>query len=471
MDELIFRHLDPDVGYLSNNLLLPKSKVPLVPIQEALTFIIGEEDIIDEFGDILGKGPKKIQLWDETSTHIIVPREFVFRDRYKLYDFPIIDIRPTKFEQVDISDRISLRDEVQETSLEKLEQNECGTLNLSCGKGKTVIALKLMASLRVPTLVVVNSTALFEQWIKAIHEHLDVESVGTVQGQDLDWEGHPIVIAMVHTLSQNADEWPEAFRRRFGLVIYDEGHHMSAPVFVKSADLFYGRRFSLTATARRTDGNESIYQYHLGRIVYSALDQQLVPETIFHTFSWVIPDKDMRLITDKSGEINMPRVRTYLGLLEARNEIIIALITKDLEDGRQILVLSHSKDHVKSLSAVLQGGADITGDTDQKLRMDLLKNFNPVFGTFQLAREGLDKPELDTLYVLTPFGNSNDLQQSWGRIQRVYDGKKSPLVRVFEDELIRPEGKNIKICVAMCASLRRYLKALKYPFRKVKEET
>jgi superfamily II DNA or RNA helicase len=89
--------------------------------------------------------------------------------------------------------------------------------------------------------------------------------------------------------------------------------------------------------------------------------------------------------------------------------------------------------------------------------MDLLKYGNPIFATFQLAREGLDKPKLDTLYICTLFGNPNDLQQSWGRIQREYAGKKQPVVRVFVDS-------GISTCAKQGRDLKRFLRAMKYPF-------
>jgi hypothetical protein len=105
----------------------------------------------------------------------------------------------------------------------------------------------------------------------------------------------------------------------------------------------------------------------------------------------------------------------------------------------------------------------IIGATDQDNRMPTLSKANPLFATFQLAREGLDKKVLDTLYITTPFSNSNDLQQAWGRTQRVFDGKQPPIVRVFEDN-------KIPACVKACRKLRKYLKALGYPFERVKTE-
>lgn len=462
MPECRYVAKDRDKAYLTNNLLLPKTRINTSVIKAALTFTLNDEEpIVDEnTGEVIGSRPKLLRLWDETATHVIVPRDFLPPEQYPEFGCEFVVVPPPEFEGVRIDDHIELRDEEQRVAYEALLNNYSGTLNLSCGKGKTVIALKAAATLKVPTLVVVNTTALLEQWKEEIERHLGVRSVGILQGSNQDWKGHPIVLAMVHTLSGR--KWPMPFRQRFGLVLYDEGHHMSAPVFVLSADLFFGRRFSLTATASRTDGLEVIYQYHLGRVIHSNLTQELVPNTVFHLMKWEMPPEHRKLVVDRNDDISIPRVRTYLGRLEWRNNLIYEHLTRDLQDGRQILVLSHSVSHVEMLHDYLSaaGAGMITGETPQEERMAILRNGNPVFGTFQLAREGLNKPSLDTLYVVTPFSNSNDLQQAWGRIQRRFAGKKEPLVRVFEDAAFA-------CCIRSCGGLRGVLRRFNYPYERV----
>jgi len=461
MTECRYVAKDRDKAYLTNNLLLPKCFINTSVIKAALTFTLNDEEpILDEVtGEPIGSKPKLLRLWDETDTHVIVPREFLPLEQYPEFQCEFVAVPPPVFETVRIDDHIELRDEEQLVAYEALLNNFSGTLNLSCGKGKTVIALKAAAAFKVPTIIVVNTTALLEQWREEIVRHLGVHSVGTLQGPNQDWKGHPIVLAMVHTLSSRL--WPMEFRRRFGLVFYDEGHHMSAPVFVLSADLFFGRRFSLTATASRTDGLEVIYQYHLGRVIHSNLTQELVPHSVFHLLKWEMPPKHRPLVVDRNDDISIPRVRTYLGRLEWRNNLIYEHLARDLQDGRQILVLSHSVNHVELLHGYFGGGAGmITGGTPQEERMPILRETNPIFGTFQLAREGLNKPSLDTLYVVTPFSNSNDLQQAWGRIQRRFEGKKAPLVRVFEDAAFA-------CCIRSCGGLRAVLRRFDYPYERV----
>jgi superfamily II DNA or RNA helicase len=372
-------------------------------------------------------------------------------------------------------DNIVLRNEMQSAALEAMKEHYQigGILNLGCGKGKSVLGLKLAAWLKVPTLIVVNTTALLEQWREEIMKHLGLvaEEIGIIQGDQCDWEGKSIAIAMIHTLSNKREQWPMEFREHWGLVVYDETHHLSAPHFVRSADLFYGWRIGLTATATRTDRLEAIYQYHIGRIFFTDLEQDLVPDTKFHVLDWDIPAKDSSKIRDKSGDVNLSKVRTYISNQKWRVALIVDKLIEDMEAGRTALVLSHSVPGVKALYEEYCRRVDdvhadeagvIIGETEQEDRIPILRQRNPVFGTFQLAREGLDKPSLDTLYITTPFANSNDLQQAWGRIQRAFDGKLHPLIRVFEDT-------SVGVCTRSCQILRKFLRALKYPIDRIKE--
>jgi superfamily II DNA or RNA helicase len=457
-------HKDPYKAYVSNNLLLPKEFIQESVVKAALSFTLNiEEPVVDEdTGEAIGTRQKVLNMWDENLTHLVVPREFITRRQRETFGCEFVDLPPPEFEAVKIGNHIELRDEGQAAAFNALLSHDSGTLNLSCGRGKTVIALKAAATLKVPTIIVVNTTALLEQWREEIERHLDVDSVGILQGNRHDWEGHPIVLSMIHTLSQRRGHWSMDFRRRFGLVVYDEAHHVSAPLFVKSADLFFGKRYSLTATAQRTDGLEIIYQYHLGRVIHQNLTQDLIPTTIFHALQWSLPFNHKPQVVDKNGDVNTSRVRTYLGRLEWRNHLIYQHLLWDLEEGRQVLVLSHIVKHVRVLHDMLaaRGAGMIIGDTPQDSRMSILKNCNPIFGTFQLAREGLNKPSLDTLYIVTPFSNSNDLQQSLGRIQRQYSNKLPPVARVFEDLAF-------DCCVKSCNNLRNILRGFTYPIERV----
>jgi superfamily II DNA or RNA helicase len=56
-----------------------------------------------------------------------------------------------------------------------------------------------------------------------------------------------------------------------------------------------------------------------------------------------------------------------------------------------------------------------------------------LFATYQLAKEGLDIPRLDRLYLVTPQKDYAVIVQSVGRVARTFPGKKSPMVYDYID--------------------------------------
>jgi superfamily II DNA or RNA helicase len=99
---------------------------------------------------------------------------------------------------------------------------ECGggLLDVDPGKGKTVMALNIVARLGKCTLVIVHKSFLLNQWIERIGQFLPSARVGKIQGQILDIENKDIVIGMLQSLSMK--EYPKDTFRNFGLAIYDE---------------------------------------------------------------------------------------------------------------------------------------------------------------------------------------------------------------------------------------------------------
>jgi superfamily II DNA or RNA helicase len=326
-----------------------------------------------------------------------------------------------------------------------------GLLNLACGKGKTVMALAYSAYKQVPTIVIVHNTTLIDQWRdERIPEFLDVPGgVGTIQGppDTWDWQGRGIVLAMVHSLAlhRNSDQFLNGLSNYFGLVFFDEVHHLSAPLFVQTAPLFVGERHGLTATVNREDGLEPIYQYHIGEVYHRDLEQELTPE-IYFLMNPLHLDRSSAAarhpetgIYDKNMKLNIPRLRNFLGRLPENNEFIAGRIRKPLEAGRKVLALSHSVEQLRILHEMFPGSGICTGRESAASRLQALRECNLTFGTLQLVKEGLDESALDTLFFLTPFGSSqvedggrNTLQQAMGRILRTRPDKKRPIVTILD---------------------------------------
>ncbi len=127
------------------------------------------------------------------------------------------------------------------------------------GSGKTIAALGIMADVGGETLVLVPSRELATQWkrefVKATS--LSAEQVGEYHGGSK--EIRPVTIATYQTAGM--DRHRGLFdSRRWGLIIFDEVHHVPSPVYRRSASLQAKHRLGLTATpVRETDDQEEIY--------------------------------------------------------------------------------------------------------------------------------------------------------------------------------------------------------------------
>lgn len=398
---------------------------------------------------------QEIQLARQEPYHLVMSRHLHQDWRDKVQEWHTADLSVT-WDDVDFGGRIQLRSDEQRAAWEKLGPASNGILNLACGKGKTVLALHKIALRRFPAVVIVNNEGLIDQWKERALQFLDLteQEIGVVQGTKAQWD-RPLVLAMIHTLANRADQIPMDVRKRFGTVVFDEVHHLSATTFLKTAPLFFGNRYGLTATAEREDGLEGAYYAHVGEIFHSDLQGDLNATTYFKPTPFKLAP-DAWEIMDRAGQFSVGKLYTYLASLTARNNIIISMALESAESGRKVLVLTHNAEHPEVLKNLFDraGGAKnltsgaISGKTSGPERTQIIQQSHVSFATFQVAREGLDVAALDTVIFATPFKAWGAFQQGKGRIERRYPGKKDPLVVVLEDSGIGP-------CNGMCRSLKR----------------
>lgn len=346
---------DAHKGYVSDMLYVPKSLVNVEGVKSALEFEIPERNSI-----------RMLQLWEESEHHLIVPRAFW---DLKLLPIEWVDARPTSYERTGVRSRVKLDHTLrqdgqivptdgrgQSEAIKALLNSQGGTLQIKCGGGKTVVALDFSARLQVPTIIAVDNTTLLLQWQKEIAKHLDVPGgVGLIQGGVRDWKKY-IVMATYQTLANWAATMPEEVRRWFGLVIWDEGHHVSAPTFSRSAPLFYGYRLALTATPSRADGSHVICQHHVGAVLFKDVKQRNPPAIKFKWTGIKLDSADphvMMAVNDKNGEVHIGKLAGYLGAHRDRlyNHVLAEAKAK-VASGHKVLVLSYSVDEVINLMAM-----------------------------------------------------------------------------------------------------------------------
>lgn len=420
---------EQDKAYISNMLWLPKSGIRTATVQDSLQYWR------------VSKGSAVLEkLWEDSPHHLLVPREFISPEQYKNYSFPFIDISTQCFPRMSFTDRITLRDN-QVDAWEALDEARGGILNLACGKGKTVLALKKIVSIGGPALIVVNDGLQLDQWQKAIAEHIDLppgEEVGFFHGKKKDWK-RPITIAVINSMAMAAKEGelPEGFADWFSCVFYDEVHHLSAPLFVNSAPVIKGLRFGLTATADRLDEKQWVYNYHLGGVFFSDLTQDLIPKVYFQKTP-VTVDLESKEVRDKAGNVNISKLRTFLATDPTSLDFRTYCLQEAVDSGRKILAVSHSVVQLENLHERFPDSGLVTGSTPPSDRMDIVRNSRLCFVIAKLGTEALDDELLDALFNLTPYSSKNALQQMLGRIQRYVPDKPEPVAVIFDDYLIGP---------------------------------
>lgn len=77
-------------------------------------------------------------------------------------------------------------------------------------------------------------------------------------------------------------------------------------------------------------------------------------------------------------------------------------------------------------------------------RTAIISDSDITFATFQVAKEGLDAPALDTVFFTSPFTSWGGFQQGKGRVERKFVGKKEPIAVIIDDVKIGPAHKMVK---------------------------
>lgn len=429
------------VGYRGDMLWLPKDQINPHAIRARASVY-------------LGGGNLMLAYW-ETDKHLIVPRELEIDAA-----FPIVPYGPTEWEHVAWECTAQSRNASDVAAWAATAENPSGILHLGCGKGKTILSLRRVALEQGPACIVVHTSQLEEQWRERALEFLTLngrplceDDIGRVQGNKEQWD-RPLVIVMIQTLSRR--RVTAELRRRFKLVVYDECHHLSAPTWEQTASFGYGSRLGLTATPMNTKGTHKLYLLHLGQIFHSDVEQPLIPDCYFISLPGIFDKEDQ--ILDVLGQFSFPLAYGVLGKKQQRNAAILAEVNVALRNDRKILVLSHSKPHCWELHRQIPGSGICVSEIPVKDRIQYLRECKVIFGIMDLAREGLDQADLDTVMVTTPFRDQNMLQQIVGRIQR--EKGKPPIAIFFED-------REIPQCAACCFWLRKHLRGWGYPIRQV----
>mgnify|MGYP001355686609 CR=1 FL=1 len=132
-----------------------------------------------------------------------------------------------------------------------LDGGKRGLVVMPTGTGKTEVALHIMAQLGVATLVVSPVRDLMYQWHRRIRDGLGVDA--GIIGDQL-YKVSPVTVTTYHSAAIHMDKIGE----QFGLLVFDEAHHLPTDFFQDAALMSTASfRLGLTATPERQDGNHA----------------------------------------------------------------------------------------------------------------------------------------------------------------------------------------------------------------------
>lgn len=403
---------------------------------------------------------------DHLSGYIQIPRGLYGELTGKLNDarikYNVLDERAPG-RKIDVTFSGELREE-QEKALKETIKYDNGILSAATAFGKTVVCSAIIAEKKVNTLILLQSSALFEQWKAAFQKFLKINEelptyktktgrerirkslIGELQGARDTMTGI-VDIAMVGSICKKGVF--HELLNQYGLIIVDESHHVAADTFTKvlqevKAKYVYG----VTATPKRGDGLEKINEWLLGpiRFTYTSKERakaQGISHFVYPRFTRVVSPRG--IITEK---MHPNEAYEIIRNNELRDEQIIGDVKSCITAGRTPVVLSKYKDHSERLYEKLKEYADkvflMTGNNSKKEHREILSRLNSVekseslilVATGKLIGEGFDFPRLDTLIMSTPVSFRGIVEQYAGRLNRDYEGKESVIVYDYVDSHI-----------------------------------
>jgi superfamily II DNA or RNA helicase len=336
-----------------------------------------------------------------------------------------------------------------------------GVVVLPTGAGKSHVAVLAVAEKKRSALIVAPTLDLVRQWYDLLRTSFG-GAVGIVGG------GEHSVEPLTVTTYDSAYLQMEHFGARFGLVVFDECHHLPGSTYRLAAELCIAPfRLGLTATPERADGREAELSRLIGPVVYRQEIGELAGSYLadYDTVTLTIT-----LSPEERREYESERA-LYLGFLRSagiriaspggwndfvirscqsvegrramkayRRQREIAFASGGKIDTVSFLLHRHRADRTIVFTednATAYGVSKrflvpvITHQTKVRERSEILERFaDGRYGavvTSKVLNEGVDVPDANVAVVMSGSGSVREHVQRLGRILRQRDGKRALL--------------------------------------------
>ncbi len=322
--------------------------------------------------------------------------------------------------------KVDLRD-YQEEYVQRAYEDKAAVLANPAGSGKTVTAIGLMARIDAPTLILVPQRSLVNQWKREILDKttLTEDQIGEYHGDQK--EMNDVTIATYHI----AGEKTSLFRREWGLIIFDEVHHIPSKLFRKTANLQSTRRIGLSASPVREDSKE--------REIFALIGQEIGGDWArFFSEDYVLKPDFNILFAEWINDAYMHKYHEASGIKKA----IIASKNPAKKDVLEELLERHMDDKTIIFCDWIDQGEElereyeipfVSGETEHDDREKYFEKFRTgELDTIIVSRigdEGLDLPDAEVGIIMSGQGGSRrQATQRAGRVMRPFGNAKVYMV-------------------------------------------
>ena len=403
---------------------------------------------LEKMGKYTGNTPQEIKLYQVVNNGVKIPFGCL-SDLWKLH--PVLAdwvININLIQKINYNSKIKLYD-YQERAVQAAVRKKNGILIMPCGGGKTQSGLEIIARVGGKALWLTHTQDLLNQSKKRAESVLQIDgSFGTITEGKADIGTH-ITFATVQTLSRMD---LSQYRNEFDVIVVDECQHAAAGAktvtqFYKVLSALTARyKIGLTATPKRADGLEKSMFAILGDVIHEVSREEvkhttcpIVVKPIYTHFA-----VDFDEITDKDGNMSYSKLVELVTTDTERMRFVASKLNECIGKGA-IIVLANRVTYLQELARMINSdkvvclsgmGQSKKAKEERKQILEKLNNneLDCVFATYQLAKEGLDVPNLRYIALATPEKDETTVIQSVGRVGRKADGKECGMVLDFVDD-------------------------------------
>ena len=339
-----------------------------------------------------------------------------------------------------------------------------GVVVLPTGAGKSHLALMAIDAKRRATLVVVPTLDLVRQWYDLLGSAFGVP-VGVIGGGEYSLE------SLTVTTYDSAYIHMENIGNRFGMIVFDECHHLPSEAYaLAAAQCLAPYRLGLSATPERTDGRDQLLEQLVGHTVYR--------KDIIELSGSYLADYDVRTIrvelSEQEREEYDQERAIYTGYLRSSGirmgsargwSDFIMRASQTVEGQRAMaayrrqkelavaapeklkvlwdLLINHRNDRVLIFTQDNRTAYRIskqflvpviTHQTKVSERSAILREFSSgrynAVVTSKVLNEGVDVPDANVAVIISGTGSVREHVQRLGRILRQQQDKRATLYEI-----------------------------------------